>query len=194
MKRRSIWCRADQRESGEEIDLASCRSAGKEIDLATQCSEQENGAFFLKLGYSGTHPKALKWLQRSEMTGFGNSGSGGGFLSGKQHVFRCTMKQMPLNVYSKVIVLFRFLPYDITLPYYCIISSFSNMENLTINLLNELDVSRDDYNIKVRIIRLWKLPMHDNPKQTYSIEMIMVDEQTFINKKGSQSTSIKLLI
>ncbi|KAL8216305.1 hypothetical protein R6Q57_023142 [Mikania cordata] len=51
------------------------------------------------------------------------------------------------------------------------------MEATNITFLNDLDVANDNYNIKVRIIRLWTQPMFNNPSETYSIEMILMDEQ-----------------
>ncbi|KAK1414857.1 hypothetical protein QVD17_30618 [Tagetes erecta] len=51
------------------------------------------------------------------------------------------------------------------------------MELQHFNLFNELDVAREDYTLKVRIIRLWRQPMFRNPTETYSIEMILLDEE-----------------
>ncbi|KAK1414689.1 hypothetical protein QVD17_30439 [Tagetes erecta] len=45
------------------------------------------------------------------------------------------------------------------------------------NLFNELDVAREDYTLKVRIKRLLRQPMFCNPTETYSIEMILLDEE-----------------
>ncbi|KAD7117854.1 hypothetical protein E3N88_05122 [Mikania micrantha] len=46
-----------------------------------------------------------------------------------------------------------------------------------ITMLNHLDVSVDDYIIKVRIIRKWRQPDRKNPNEDYSIEMILIDEE-----------------
>ncbi|KAD2393457.1 hypothetical protein E3N88_40434 [Mikania micrantha] len=46
-----------------------------------------------------------------------------------------------------------------------------------ITFINQIDMLRDDYIIKVRVVRLWKQPMFKNPTETYSIEMILMDEQ-----------------
>ncbi|KAI3744064.1 hypothetical protein L1987_57136 [Smallanthus sonchifolius] len=43
--------------------------------------------------------------------------------------------------------------------------------------LKDVDLSRRDYSIKVRVLRLWKQPMYNNHAETYSIEMIVVDEE-----------------
>ncbi|KAK1441420.1 hypothetical protein QVD17_07303 [Tagetes erecta] len=51
------------------------------------------------------------------------------------------------------------------------------MELQHFNLFNELDVAREDYTLKVRIIRLWRKPMFRNPTETYSIELILLDEE-----------------
>ncbi|GJT39349.1 nucleic acid-binding, OB-fold, replication protein A, OB domain protein [Tanacetum coccineum] len=39
------------------------------------------------------------------------------------------------------------------------------------------DNSSDDWKIKVRVIRLWKLPDFKNPLVTYSLEMVLMDEE-----------------
>ncbi|KAI3810092.1 hypothetical protein L1987_19700 [Smallanthus sonchifolius] len=41
----------------------------------------------------------------------------------------------------------------------------------------DVDLSWRDYSIKVRVLRLWKQPMYNNPAKTYSIEMIVVDDE-----------------
>ncbi|XP_076920318.1 uncharacterized protein LOC143581407 [Bidens hawaiensis] len=51
------------------------------------------------------------------------------------------------------------------------------MEHGNITYLKDLDLARRDYTVKVRVIRLWKQPLYNNPDQFYSIEMIVVDEQ-----------------
>ncbi|GJR46244.1 nucleic acid-binding, OB-fold, replication protein A, OB domain protein [Tanacetum coccineum] len=43
--------------------------------------------------------------------------------------------------------------------------------------LSELTPFRDDWKIKVRVIRLWKLPDFKNPLVTYSLEMVLMDEE-----------------
>ncbi|XP_076937211.1 uncharacterized protein LOC143604699 [Bidens hawaiensis] len=51
------------------------------------------------------------------------------------------------------------------------------MEHGNITYLKDLDLPRRDYTVKVRVIRLWKQPLYNNPDQFYSTEMIVVDEQ-----------------
>ncbi|KAD3337479.1 hypothetical protein E3N88_32999 [Mikania micrantha] len=46
-----------------------------------------------------------------------------------------------------------------------------------ITMLNNLDVSIDDYIIKVRILRKWRQPDRKYPNEDYSIEMILIDEE-----------------
>ncbi|KAL8262528.1 hypothetical protein R6Q59_023877 [Mikania micrantha] len=46
-----------------------------------------------------------------------------------------------------------------------------------ITVLNHLDVSIDDYIIKVRILRKWRQPDRKIPNEDYSIEMILIDEE-----------------
>ncbi|GJW41621.1 nucleic acid-binding, OB-fold, replication protein A, OB domain protein [Tanacetum coccineum] len=48
----------------------------------------------------------------------------------------------------------------------------SNLTNLS-----QLTPFRDDWKIKVRVIRLWKLPDFKNPLVTYSLEMVLMDEE-----------------
>ncbi|KAI3720244.1 hypothetical protein L6452_21157 [Arctium lappa] len=51
------------------------------------------------------------------------------------------------------------------------------MDGKNITLINDLDIQKDDFTVKVRIIRLWNLPMFKNPEQIFSIEMILMDEE-----------------
>ncbi|KAL8267806.1 hypothetical protein R6Q59_001604 [Mikania micrantha] len=51
------------------------------------------------------------------------------------------------------------------------------MAETMITMLNNLDAKVHDFTIKVRIIRLWRQPCKQNANETYSIEMIVVDEQ-----------------
>ncbi|KAK9053969.1 hypothetical protein SSX86_025044 [Deinandra increscens subsp. villosa] len=48
---------------------------------------------------------------------------------------------------------------------------------LTITMLNELDISKRDQFIKVRILRKWGQPDRKKPDENFSIEMIIMDEQ-----------------
>ncbi|KAL8268090.1 hypothetical protein R6Q59_001888 [Mikania micrantha] len=48
-----------------------------------------------------------------------------------------------------------------------------------ITMLNHLDVSIDDYIIKVRILRKWHQPDRKIPNEDYSIEMILIDEEVY---------------
>ncbi|KAI3821177.1 hypothetical protein L1987_08736 [Smallanthus sonchifolius] len=51
------------------------------------------------------------------------------------------------------------------------------MKSNLITMLNELDAKDYDFTIKVRVIRMWRNVNKKNPKDSYSIEMIVVDEQ-----------------
>ncbi|KAK1406581.1 hypothetical protein QVD17_42017 [Tagetes erecta] len=51
------------------------------------------------------------------------------------------------------------------------------MEHNNITLIKNVDLSNADLTMKLRIVRLWKLPDHINKKEVYSIEMILVDEE-----------------
>ncbi|XP_024965398.1 replication protein A 70 kDa DNA-binding subunit A-like [Cynara cardunculus var. scolymus] len=46
-----------------------------------------------------------------------------------------------------------------------------------IAFIDDLDIQKDDFTVKVRIVRLWKQPVFKNPDEIYSIEMILMDEQ-----------------
>ncbi|KAL2922158.1 Replication protein A 70 kDa DNA-binding subunit C [Bienertia sinuspersici] len=46
-----------------------------------------------------------------------------------------------------------------------------------INLISEITPTRETWSIKVRIIRLWRVPSFENPSEEYSIEMILMDEK-----------------
>ncbi|XP_024964348.1 uncharacterized protein LOC112504629 [Cynara cardunculus var. scolymus] len=46
-----------------------------------------------------------------------------------------------------------------------------------ITFLEDLDIQKDDFTVKVRIVRLWKQPVFKNSDEIYSIEMILMDEQ-----------------
>ncbi|KAM0041263.1 hypothetical protein Hdeb2414_s0011g00364281 [Helianthus debilis subsp. tardiflorus] len=48
---------------------------------------------------------------------------------------------------------------------------------MNITFLNHLDVSKDIYTIKVRIIKLWRQPSFKVPGESYAIEMILMDEE-----------------
>ncbi|KAJ0513708.1 putative nucleic acid-binding protein [Helianthus annuus] len=51
------------------------------------------------------------------------------------------------------------------------------MDPMNITFLNHLDVSKDIYTIKVRIIKLWRQPSFKVPGESYAIEMILMDEE-----------------
>ncbi|KAD2805747.1 hypothetical protein E3N88_39124 [Mikania micrantha] len=51
------------------------------------------------------------------------------------------------------------------------------MDFNNITMLNDVDVKSYNNIIRVRIISWWKLPSKNNADETYSIEMIVVDEQ-----------------
>ncbi|KAK1427466.1 hypothetical protein QVD17_16152 [Tagetes erecta] len=51
------------------------------------------------------------------------------------------------------------------------------MEHNNITLIKNVDLSNADLTMKLRIVRLWKLPDHINKKEVYSIEMILMDEE-----------------
>ncbi|KAJ9536465.1 hypothetical protein OSB04_un000373 [Centaurea solstitialis] len=50
------------------------------------------------------------------------------------------------------------------------------MDEKNITLIDNLDIPKDDFTVKVRIIRLWSQPLFKDPEQLYSIEMILMDE------------------
>ncbi|KAJ9539928.1 hypothetical protein OSB04_026434 [Centaurea solstitialis] len=54
---------------------------------------------------------------------------------------------------------------------------FSTMDEKNITLIDNLDIQKDDFTVKVRIIRLWSQPLFKDPQQIYSIEMILMDEE-----------------
>ncbi|XP_024995679.1 replication protein A 70 kDa DNA-binding subunit A-like [Cynara cardunculus var. scolymus] len=45
-----------------------------------------------------------------------------------------------------------------------------------ITFIDDLDIQKNDFTVKVRIVRLWKQPVFKNPDEIYSIEMILMDE------------------
>ncbi|XP_024978977.1 replication protein A 70 kDa DNA-binding subunit A-like [Cynara cardunculus var. scolymus] len=51
------------------------------------------------------------------------------------------------------------------------------MAGNNITFINNLDIQKDDFTVKVRIVRLWKQPVFKNPDEIYSIEMILMDEE-----------------
>ncbi|KAK9075013.1 hypothetical protein SSX86_003332 [Deinandra increscens subsp. villosa] len=53
------------------------------------------------------------------------------------------------------------------------------MEQTKFNFISDLDVCKDDFILKVRVIRAWRKPMYNNASVTHTIEMIMVDEQDY---------------
>ncbi|KAK1424885.1 hypothetical protein QVD17_20226 [Tagetes erecta] len=53
----------------------------------------------------------------------------------------------------------------------------TKMEHTNITLIKNIDLTNDDITMKLRIVRLWKLPDHINKKEVYSIEMILMDEE-----------------
>lgn len=44
------------------------------------------------------------------------------------------------------------------------------------NLLADINPVKETWKIKVRIIKLWKIPSFHNSEETNSIEMILMDE------------------
>ncbi|KAJ9562003.1 hypothetical protein OSB04_007163 [Centaurea solstitialis] len=59
-------------------------------------------------------------------------------------------------------------------------SSFKRtMDEKNITLIDNLDIQKDDFTVKVRIIRLWSQPLFKDPEQLYFIEMILMDEENF---------------
>lgn len=45
------------------------------------------------------------------------------------------------------------------------------------NMIKELTPLKDEWCIKVKIIRLWKLTVFKNPLETWKIEMVLQDEE-----------------
>ncbi|GJS84949.1 putative diphthine methyl ester synthase [Tanacetum coccineum] len=56
--------------------------------------------------------------------------------------------------------------------------------------VSELTPFRDDWKVKVRVIRLWKPPDFSNPLVTYSLDMVLMDEEDFesLSKEVPAST------
>ncbi|GJT60587.1 nucleic acid-binding, OB-fold, replication protein A, OB domain protein [Tanacetum coccineum] len=50
--------------------------------------------------------------------------------------------------------------------------------------VSELTPFRDDWKVKVRVIRLWKLPDFSNPLVTYSLDMVLMDEEVALSDFG----------
>ncbi|KAI3515502.1 hypothetical protein L1887_14400 [Cichorium endivia] len=57
------------------------------------------------------------------------------------------------------------------------------MESKKITLISELHVLKDDYTIKVAVIRMWNQMLFDNPNEKYSIEMILIDKQACVPRR-----------
>ncbi|KAJ9540880.1 hypothetical protein OSB04_027386 [Centaurea solstitialis] len=57
------------------------------------------------------------------------------------------------------------------------------MDEKNITLIYNLDIQKDDFTVKVRIIRLWSQPLFKDPKQLYFIKMILMDEEIPTFKK-----------
>ncbi|KAI3522865.1 hypothetical protein L1887_00917 [Cichorium endivia] len=51
------------------------------------------------------------------------------------------------------------------------------MESKQITLISDLHVLKDDFTIKVSVIRMWNQMLFENPNEKYSIEMVLIDEQ-----------------
>ncbi|XP_024963578.1 uncharacterized protein LOC112503817 [Cynara cardunculus var. scolymus] len=45
-----------------------------------------------------------------------------------------------------------------------------------ITFIQDLDIQKDDFTVKVRIVRLWKQPVFKNPNEIYFFEMILMDK------------------
>ncbi|KAK1441474.1 hypothetical protein QVD17_07390 [Tagetes erecta] len=66
------------------------------------------------------------------------------------------------------------------------------MEHNNITLIKNIDLTSDDLTMKLKIVRLWKLPDHINKREVYSIEMILMDEEgTKITGTVSKRSSYK---
>ncbi|XP_076909945.1 uncharacterized protein LOC143567393 [Bidens hawaiensis] len=51
------------------------------------------------------------------------------------------------------------------------------MEPKNLIKLRDLDATKTNYTIKVRVVRLWRKPNNKNPNEIWSIEMIIMDEE-----------------
>ncbi|KAI3824864.1 hypothetical protein L1987_06336 [Smallanthus sonchifolius] len=60
------------------------------------------------------------------------------------------------------------------------------MAHETITALKNLDAMKDDYTVKVRIIRLWTRPTFRNPLSVYCYDMILMDEEVSNGYTGSK--------
>ncbi|KAJ9545422.1 hypothetical protein OSB04_025129 [Centaurea solstitialis] len=54
---------------------------------------------------------------------------------------------------------------------------FSTIDEKNITLIDNLDIQKDVFTVKIIIIRLWSQPLFKDPEQLYSIEMILMDEE-----------------
>lgn len=43
-------------------------------------------------------------------------------------------------------------------------------------LVNNINVNQSEVLLKLRVIRVWRQPDRKNPNESYSIEMILIDE------------------
>ncbi|XP_076928280.1 uncharacterized protein LOC143592200 [Bidens hawaiensis] len=51
------------------------------------------------------------------------------------------------------------------------------LDNSEVTKMSVLDVSTLDATIKVRIVKLWKLPSFKHPNTTHAVELILMDEE-----------------
>ncbi|KAK9068716.1 hypothetical protein SSX86_012831 [Deinandra increscens subsp. villosa] len=51
------------------------------------------------------------------------------------------------------------------------------MDTSNLSMLNQLQSVRGRCTIKVRVIRVWKQSFRNNPKETFTLEMILMDEE-----------------
>jgi hypothetical protein len=54
------------------------------------------------------------------------------------------------------------------------------MDTNNITFLSNVNDVAGDFVIKVRLVRVWKQFIKENPSQVYSIESVMMDESVFI--------------
>ncbi|KAK9071761.1 hypothetical protein SSX86_008190 [Deinandra increscens subsp. villosa] len=52
-----------------------------------------------------------------------------------------------------------------------------SMASNAITLISQIDRAHKNYRMKLRIIRLWRLPLFTNPVETFGLEMVLMDEE-----------------
>jgi hypothetical protein len=56
----------------------------------------------------------------------------------------------------------------------------TSMDKIKFDSLHEILPGRESWRIKVRVLRMWKVPGFINPSEPNSMEMVLVDEKVWI--------------